>query len=281
MREVGAQLRQARLARGEELDEVAEHLRIKPSYLLGLEQGDLSVMPGRTYALGFLRSYADYLGFDGEDLIAQIRSSVADLTAGPTCTAARRCSESRLPKLPILVVSLAALAGVYAGWAYVDDRSRTEIELVAEVPDDLRSGGHGAAAREGARTARRARCAAPAGRGARHRHAQSRRPTRPQPRRSPSRAIEQPIEPASGPCRVGRRAGARAAHRASRSSRKLALSETVAVPATGSRRRPRRPRRRAPPRTEPQATAVRRRRTRQHPTSRRRSSIAPATRRAA
>jgi cytoskeleton protein RodZ len=138
VREVGAQLRQARMARGEEVEDVAENLRIRPSYLHGLEQGDLSVMPGRTYALGFLRSYAQYLGFDGEDLIVQIRSSVGGLTSGAHLHGRTPLSESRLPKLPILVVSLAALAGLYAGWAYMDDRSQGEIELVAEVPDDLR-----------------------------------------------------------------------------------------------------------------------------------------------
>jgi cytoskeleton protein RodZ len=138
VREVGAQLRQARMARGEQIEDVAENLRIRPGYLHGLEQGDLSVMPGRTYALGFLRSYAQYLGFDGDDLIAQIRSSVGGLTGTPHLHGRTPLSESRLPKLPILVVSLAALAGIYAGWAYVDGRGPAELELVAEVPDDMR-----------------------------------------------------------------------------------------------------------------------------------------------
>jgi cytoskeleton protein RodZ len=54
LREVGAQLRQVRQERGEELEDVAQYLRIRPFYLDALERGDLSVMPGRTYALGFL-----------------------------------------------------------------------------------------------------------------------------------------------------------------------------------------------------------------------------------
>jgi cytoskeleton protein RodZ len=137
VREVGAQLRQARIARGDELEEVAANLRIRPSYLLGLEQGDLSVMPGRAYALGFLRSYAQYLGFDGDDLIVQIRSSVADLTGKARLHERTPLFESGLPKIPILVVSLAALAGIYAGWAYVHDRNPADPDLVAEVPDDL------------------------------------------------------------------------------------------------------------------------------------------------
>jgi cytoskeleton protein RodZ len=138
VREVGAQLRQARTARGEQIEDVAANLRIRPGYLHGLEQADLSVMPGRTYALGFLRSYAQYLGFDGDDLIAQIRSSVGGLTGKPHLHGRTPLSESRLPKLPILVVALAALAGIYAGWAWVDDRGPAEIDPVAEVPEDLR-----------------------------------------------------------------------------------------------------------------------------------------------
>jgi hypothetical protein len=46
MREVGAQLRRRRLERGEDLDDVAKSLRIKPSYLVEIERGDLSALPG-------------------------------------------------------------------------------------------------------------------------------------------------------------------------------------------------------------------------------------------
>jgi hypothetical protein len=139
MREVGAQLRHVRLERGEELDEVAEHLRIKSAYLFGIEQGDLSRMPGRTYALGFLRSYADYLGFDGDDLIVQIKSTVANLTDRTRLRIRTPLPESRLPKAPILVLSLAALGAIYAGWSYLGDDNQPAIQIVAEVPGDLRS----------------------------------------------------------------------------------------------------------------------------------------------
>lgn len=139
LREVGTQLRQVRQERGEEVEDVAQYLRIRPVYLYALEQGDLAAMPGRTYALGFLRSYADYLGFDGDELIAKIRTSVADLTGGTRLRVRSPLPESRLPKTPIVVLSLAALAGIYAGWVYVDHSDRAVVEVVAEVPDDLQA----------------------------------------------------------------------------------------------------------------------------------------------
>jgi cytoskeletal protein RodZ len=127
-REVGAQLRQVRLERGQDLDEVGQQLRIKSTYLLGIEEGDLSMMPGRTYALGFLRSYADYLGFDGEDLIVQIKSTVADLTDKTRLRMRTPLPESRLPKTPILVLSLVAVAAIYGGWTYLHRGSQLALE---------------------------------------------------------------------------------------------------------------------------------------------------------
>ena len=47
--------------------------------------------------------------------------------------------ESRLPKTPIVVISLAVIAGIYAGWAYLNRTSRVVVETVAEVPSDLRA----------------------------------------------------------------------------------------------------------------------------------------------
>jgi cytoskeleton protein RodZ len=139
MREVGAQLRQVRLQRGEDLDDVAQQLRIRSSYLFGIEQGDLSGMPGRTYALGFLRTYADHLGFDGEDLIARIKSTVENLTDQTRLRVRTPAPENRLPTTPILVMSLAAVAGIYAGWSYLNRSSEMAVDTVAEVPSELRA----------------------------------------------------------------------------------------------------------------------------------------------
>jgi cytoskeleton protein RodZ len=139
MREVGAQLRQARLERGEDLNDVAQHLRIRSSYLFGIEQGDLSAMPGRPYALGFLRSYADYLGFDGEDLITRIKSTVENLTDRTSLRIRAPMPENRLPATPVVVISLAVVAGIYAGWSYLNRSSQMVVDTVAEVPSDLRA----------------------------------------------------------------------------------------------------------------------------------------------
>ena len=223
MREVGAQLRQVRLERGEELDEVAQQLRIKATYLFGIEQGDLSTIPGRTYALGFLRSYADYLGFDGDDLITQIKSTVANLTDRTRLRIRTPLPESRLPRTPLLVLSLATVAGIYTGMVLCQPRqpagdrngrrragqsAQSRVRRVSGArrwrrPADARRGRRRreAAADRGADPGRGAPDAALGGAGGgeagssarRHRHPEARRrqsvrtrPTRPGRRRRPA-----------------------------------------------------------------------------------------------
>jgi cytoskeleton protein RodZ len=138
MREVGAQLQKARLERGEDLDTVAQYLRISPAYLAGIEEGDLSTLPGRTYALGFLRSYADHLGLDGQDLVTQIKSAVGNLTRKQRLRIHTPMPESRLPKTPILAISLVLILAVYGAWSYVGGSGERVAETVSEVPDELR-----------------------------------------------------------------------------------------------------------------------------------------------
>jgi cytoskeleton protein RodZ len=138
MREVGAQLRQVRLERGEDLETVAQYLRIKPAYLAGIEEGDLSTLPGRTYALGFLRSYGDHLGFDGQDLVTQIKSAVGNLTKKQRLRIHAPMPESRLPKAPVLAISLMLILAIYGVWSYIGGSGEPMVETVGEVPEDLR-----------------------------------------------------------------------------------------------------------------------------------------------
>ena len=75
----------ARLARGEDLQDIAAYLRIRPAFLAALEAGDVAATPGRPYAIGFLRSYGDHLGLDGKQLAASLKPAVEAATpARPT-----------------------------------------------------------------------------------------------------------------------------------------------------------------------------------------------------
>ncbi len=61
---VGQDLRAARLRRGDDLATVSRALKIRKDHLEAVEEDRLENLPGKTYAIGFVRSYAGYLGLD-------------------------------------------------------------------------------------------------------------------------------------------------------------------------------------------------------------------------
>ena len=56
---VGSILRQARQSLGEDLRQSAAHLRIREPYLRAIEDGRYEDLPGRAYAVGFVRAFAE------------------------------------------------------------------------------------------------------------------------------------------------------------------------------------------------------------------------------
>jgi transcriptional regulator with XRE-family HTH domain len=63
----GQALRERREAMGMDIDSVAESLRLRKSWVIALEQGDLQSFPGVVYAKGYAHNYARLLG--AQDLL--------------------------------------------------------------------------------------------------------------------------------------------------------------------------------------------------------------------
>jgi hypothetical protein len=72
--EIGNSLREARLRQGLELPEIEQSTKIRGKYLRALEEEQFEVLPAQTYVKGFLRSYADYLGLDGQLYVDEFNS---------------------------------------------------------------------------------------------------------------------------------------------------------------------------------------------------------------
>jgi cytoskeleton protein RodZ len=70
---IGSVLEKARKERGLSLEEAEHATKIRKRYLAGLEREDFGVLPDVIYARGFLKTYANYLGLDGEDLARELR----------------------------------------------------------------------------------------------------------------------------------------------------------------------------------------------------------------
>ncbi len=77
MFEIGGSLREARLKRGLSPADVQKAIRIRDRYLQALEEERWELLPGDAYVKGFLRTYADYLGLDGNLYVEEYNSRFA------------------------------------------------------------------------------------------------------------------------------------------------------------------------------------------------------------
>ena len=74
MFDIGSSLREARLRQDLDFPELEERTKIRPKYLRALEDERFDILPAPTYVRGFLRSYAEALGLDGQPFVDEYNS---------------------------------------------------------------------------------------------------------------------------------------------------------------------------------------------------------------
>ena len=132
---VGQILSAARSKRKENLDDISKALRIRASHLEALEQDDPTGVPGQTYAVGFIRSYAAYLGLDADDLIAMYKQAASDADeANLDFPLTEEAQE--LPSMALVFGLLVVVAGIYLFWAFLmnaQDIVRDRADIVGQT----------------------------------------------------------------------------------------------------------------------------------------------------
>ncbi len=134
---VGDLLRRQRSQMGLNLGDVAATLRIKPVYLVAIEDGHPGQLPGTAYALGFVRSYSDYLGLDSSEVLRRFKLEAAGLNAKPDLTFPMPLGERSVPARGILIVAFILTICGYGTWYSLSSAHRRVPERVAEVPAGL------------------------------------------------------------------------------------------------------------------------------------------------
>ncbi len=75
---VGDMLRHAREQKNLSIEDVAKTTRIPQRHLQSIESGDFGALPGRTYAIGFAKSYARTVGLSEVTIGSQLREEMDD-----------------------------------------------------------------------------------------------------------------------------------------------------------------------------------------------------------
>ena len=127
MFEIGNSLREARLRRQIEFSEAEHGTKIRGKYLRALEDERFELLPSHTYIKGFLRSYAEFLGLDGQLYVDEYNSRYVTGEDDASPRAARRVPaakarraerrESHVVLLALISIGLVT-ALVIAAWRF-------------------------------------------------------------------------------------------------------------------------------------------------------------------
>ncbi|WP_226665587.1 helix-turn-helix domain-containing protein [Metabacillus litoralis] len=161
MSELGNRLKQAREEKNISLDDLQAITKIQKRYLLGIEEGNYSMMPGKFYARAFIKQYAEAVNLNAEDLFEEYKSEVPTTYKEDVPEQLSRVKTQRelpktaskfiefLPKVAILVLILIIAIGFWiwrqnaSGNDQVDENntniteeSDTEFEKIENVTSD-------------------------------------------------------------------------------------------------------------------------------------------------
>ena len=111
MFEIGASLREARARRQLSYDQVEAETKIRAKYIRCMEDEQFDVLPSGTYVRGFLRTYADYLGLDGQLYVDEYSSRFGDLP-DERITRRREAPPRRNESSNAVMIALAGIVAV-------------------------------------------------------------------------------------------------------------------------------------------------------------------------
>ena len=81
MKEIGEKLKEAREDMGVSINEVAEDLKMRPSQIQNIEEGNMDAFKDIFYLKYFIRDYAKYLGLSYEDMVDDFNEYLFDYTS--------------------------------------------------------------------------------------------------------------------------------------------------------------------------------------------------------
>jgi len=140
--DVGALLRYTREQYGQKIADIERALRIRGSQIEAIERGDVSKLPGPVYVVGFVRTYAEYLGLDGAEIVKQYKATYLNTSSAgkQTLSFPVPASESKIPSIFVVVISTVVILLLFSGYLLMGQQKtdRSFAREVESVPEELK-----------------------------------------------------------------------------------------------------------------------------------------------
>jgi cytoskeleton protein RodZ len=139
---VGSELATARVAQGLSLSDISSQLRISVKYLEFLENGEREKLPGATYVLGFIRSYAKCLDLEADAMCQRLSETMAASDRQPEYHFIENKTAGGGDWRNMIMIGVVLIIVSYTAWYFMHDDYVLDAELTAstELGTELSTG---------------------------------------------------------------------------------------------------------------------------------------------
>lgn len=134
---VGGLLKASRLRIGEDLRDIADILKIRYVYLEAIEDGRFDDLPGATYSRGFIRTYAEHLGLDSDEVIRRFKDQLSEDVPEVDLVFPEPIPEMGIPGGAIVFIGLLVVVLAYGVWYVNTSKDGFVAELISPLPERL------------------------------------------------------------------------------------------------------------------------------------------------
>jgi cytoskeleton protein RodZ len=128
---VGMEMRLVRERLGWRLVDVAAELRIRLPYLEAIERGELSALPGAAYQTGFVRTYSQALGLDGDEILRRFRAEGTGFVPKAELSFLAPVPDRAVPTGAIVLLGVVLVLVGYGLWYR---HTAQQAQLAAQIP---------------------------------------------------------------------------------------------------------------------------------------------------
>lgn len=125
---VGSLLKEMRLQKGLKLPDISKKLCIRKFYLEAIEESKYEDIPEFPYGIGFIRSYADYLGLNSSNIV-ELYKEETNTNPDKNIYVLEPQAEATVPNKKYLLVSLLAIVAIYVLWYFYNNRMSASEDL--------------------------------------------------------------------------------------------------------------------------------------------------------
>ena len=120
--------------RCDDIQHIADYLRIRKGFLVAIEESHYEEFPADIYVIGFLRSYAQYLDLNGQEVVDYYRHEMEGRRKQPTLIVPKPISEGKAPSAVILVGAAIVALLIYVVWYSFSTSDRAAVNMSPTLP---------------------------------------------------------------------------------------------------------------------------------------------------